>query len=138
MGFLHKLWDETLAGPMPDSGLGKLRKYDSFSVRSSPPVHAAAANSNEEMNITRSIAIVMTNSSKYLRNISVDPSSAPESPSTPSTPTTPLTRKLTSYVSGLSTVVLSIVVLSNSVAEMSLRKENNIGTFRIMINALDR
>ncbi|KAH9665392.1 auxin-repressed protein [Citrus sinensis] len=26
MGFLHKLWDETLAGPTPDSGLGKLRK----------------------------------------------------------------------------------------------------------------
>jgi hypothetical protein len=95
MGFLHKLWDETLAGPMPDSGLGKLRKYDSFSVRSSPPVDAAAANSIEDMNITRSITIVRTNSSKYLRNISVDPCSSPVSPATPSTPTTPLTRKLT-------------------------------------------
>ena len=91
MGFLHKLWDETLAGPMPDSGLGKLRKYDSFSAQSSPPVDAATANSNEEMNITRIITIVRKNSSKYLRNISVDSSSAPESPSTPSTPTTPLT-----------------------------------------------
>ncbi|KAL2336379.1 hypothetical protein Fmac_010825 [Flemingia macrophylla] len=30
MGFLDKLWDETLAGPAPESGLGKLRKYNSF------------------------------------------------------------------------------------------------------------
>lgn len=105
MGFLHKLWNETLAGPMPDSGFGELRKYDSFSARSAPPADAAAANSsNEEMNITRSITIVRKNCSKYLRNISVDPCSAPESPSTPSTPTTPLTGKLPSYVSGLSTV----------------------------------
>ncbi|XP_028752117.1 dormancy-associated protein homolog 4-like [Neltuma alba] len=34
MGFLHKLWDETLAGPTPDTGLSKLRKFDS----SYPPV----------------------------------------------------------------------------------------------------
>ncbi|CAN8259403.1 unnamed protein product [Cochlearia groenlandica] len=27
MGFLHKLWDETLAGPTPENGLGKLRKH---------------------------------------------------------------------------------------------------------------
>uniref|UniRef100_A0A6N2MU53 Dormancy-associated protein homolog 4 n=1 Tax=Salix viminalis TaxID=40686 RepID=A0A6N2MU53_SALVM len=74
MGFLHKLWNETLAGPMPDStGLGELRKYDSFSARSSPP---ADNSSNEEMNITRSITIVRTNCSKYLRSISVDPCSA--------------------------------------------------------------
>ncbi|KAJ6706209.1 DORMANCY-ASSOCIATED PROTEIN 1 [Salix purpurea] len=92
MGFLHKLWNETLAGPMPDSGLGELRKYDSFSARSSPPADAAAAIiAAKEMNITRSITIVRTNCSKYLRSISVDPCSAPESPSTPSTPTTPLT-----------------------------------------------
>ncbi|KAG5248798.1 dormancy/auxin associated family protein [Salix suchowensis] len=85
MGFLHKLWNETLAGPMPDSGLGELRKYDSFSARSSHLLHADAASCR-------------TNCSKYLRNIFVDPCSAPESPSTPSTSTTPLTGKLPSYV----------------------------------------
>ncbi|KAI4325376.1 hypothetical protein MLD38_030781 [Melastoma candidum] len=39
MGFLHKLWDETLAGPAPESGLGKLRKnltIDTGSVPHSP------------------------------------------------------------------------------------------------------
>lgn len=93
MGFLHKLWDETLAGPMLDTGLGKLRKYNSFPVRSSPPVNASSANSNGEMNVTRSITIIRTNSSN-LRNLSVDPGSAPESPAPPSTPGTPLTRML--------------------------------------------
>ncbi|KAB5574052.1 hypothetical protein DKX38_001246 [Salix brachista] len=92
MGFLHKLWDETLAGPMPDSGLGKLRKYDSFSARSSvPPVNASAANRNGEMSITRSITIIRRSSTSSLRSLSVDPGSAPESPAPPSTPGTPLT-----------------------------------------------
>uniref|UniRef100_A0A6N2KE16 Dormancy-associated protein homolog 4 n=1 Tax=Salix viminalis TaxID=40686 RepID=A0A6N2KE16_SALVM len=91
MGFLHKLWDETLAGPMPDSGLGKLRKYDSFSARSSPPVNASAASRNGEMNVTRSITIIRRSSASSLRNLSVDPGSAPESPAPPSTPGTPLT-----------------------------------------------
>uniref|UniRef100_A0A1J3DM85 Uncharacterized protein n=1 Tax=Noccaea caerulescens TaxID=107243 RepID=A0A1J3DM85_NOCCA len=27
MGFLHKIWDETVAGPPPENGLGKLRKH---------------------------------------------------------------------------------------------------------------
>ncbi|XP_022970123.1 dormancy-associated protein homolog 3-like isoform X1 [Cucurbita maxima] len=34
MGLLDQLWDDTLAGPMPDSGLGKLRKHPSFTSRS--------------------------------------------------------------------------------------------------------
>ncbi|KAG6486693.1 hypothetical protein ZIOFF_055272 [Zingiber officinale] len=33
MGLLDKLWDDTLAGPRPDSGLGRLRKPLSFSLR---------------------------------------------------------------------------------------------------------
>lgn len=31
MSLLDHLWDETVAGPQPDSGLGKLRKLSSFS-----------------------------------------------------------------------------------------------------------
>ncbi|CAA7406059.1 unnamed protein product [Spirodela intermedia] len=30
MGLLDKLWDDTVAGPRPESGLGKLRKYSNF------------------------------------------------------------------------------------------------------------
>ncbi|XP_021294360.1 dormancy-associated protein homolog 4 isoform X1 [Herrania umbratica] len=85
MGFLHKLWDETLAGPMPETGLGKLRKYDSFSsTRSSP---APVVDGNNKMMITRSITILKSNSG--FRNLSVEPSSTPDSPSGSSTPGTP-------------------------------------------------
>ncbi|XP_041020153.1 dormancy-associated protein homolog 4 isoform X2 [Juglans microcarpa x Juglans regia] len=83
MGFLHKLWDETLAGPAPDTGLGKLRKYDSFSATRSTPMVA------NEVPVTRSITILRSNSN--FRNLSVDPGSAPESPAGPSNPETPLT-----------------------------------------------
>jgi len=82
--FLHKIWDETLAGPAPDTGLGKLRKYDSFSATRSPPMVA-----DREVEISRSITILKTNST--FRNLSVDPGSAPESPAGPTTPRTPLT-----------------------------------------------
>ncbi|XP_022724296.1 dormancy-associated protein homolog 4-like [Durio zibethinus] len=84
MGFLHKLWDETLAGPMPETGLGKLRKYDSFTAtRSSPAPHVVDAKM-----ITRSITILKSNSD--FRNQSVEPGSTPGSPSGSSTPGTPL------------------------------------------------
>lgn len=33
MGLLDKLWDDTLAGPQPDTGLGRLRKFSNFSIR---------------------------------------------------------------------------------------------------------
>ncbi|KAJ9179444.1 hypothetical protein P3X46_011232 [Hevea brasiliensis] len=86
MGFLHKLWDETLAGPAPDTGLGKLRKYDSFSAAT--PRSAPAVIPHEEMVITRSITILRTNSN--LKNFSLDPGSTPDSPAACSTPGTPL------------------------------------------------
>lgn len=92
MGFLHKLWDETLAGPAPDSGLGKLRKYDSFGA--SPTSISSSSSSSllsnvvvphEEMAISRSITIIRT------KNLSVDPASpSSASPSTP-TPLSPVT-----------------------------------------------
>ncbi|CAK7340632.1 unnamed protein product [Dovyalis caffra] len=33
MSLLDQLWDDTVAGPLPDSGLGKLRKKPSFGLR---------------------------------------------------------------------------------------------------------
>ncbi|CAK8560494.1 unnamed protein product [Lathyrus sativus] len=89
MGFLDKLWDETLAGPLPESGLGKLRKYNSFSASSgfqSPlPV-------KEDVPITRSIMIIRSNSNFGRGTVSepVSPcSSTPISPRTPLSPETP-------------------------------------------------
>lgn len=83
MGFLNKLWDETLAGPAPDSGLGRLRKYNSFSaVRSSPPV------SLDDVPISRTITL-KTNST--FRNYSPCDPASPAGSSTPSSPFSPVT-----------------------------------------------
>lgn len=100
MGFLHKLWDETLAGPAPESGLGKLRKYDSFPASRSAPV---VSPSDAPMNITRSITIVKSNknstSPRFVRNISVETAgSPPESPLGSSTPGTPTSREFGSRI----------------------------------------
>ncbi|KAK3418650.1 hypothetical protein EUGRSUZ_H04561 [Eucalyptus grandis] len=35
MGLLDQLWDDIVAGPRPESGLGRLRKFSTFSSRSS-------------------------------------------------------------------------------------------------------
>ncbi|GMI65600.1 hypothetical protein like AT1G56220 [Hibiscus trionum] len=65
MGLLDQLWDDTIAGPPPENGLGKLRKYtfrrpnsakdsDGGSVRS----YGDETSPEEAMRVTRSIMIV--------------------------------------------------------------------------------
>ncbi|KAF8387875.1 hypothetical protein HHK36_026537 [Tetracentron sinense] len=68
MGLLDKLWDDTFAGPRPDYGLGKLRKYPTFALRSNSDKVGEADGGNgrsygedsseEATRITRSIMIV--------------------------------------------------------------------------------
>ncbi|XP_020421885.1 dormancy-associated protein homolog 3 isoform X1 [Prunus persica] len=67
MGLLDQLWDDTVAGPRPDIGLGKLRKHKTFSFRSSSAkgssdggsVGSYGEDSTEEATrVTRSIMIV--------------------------------------------------------------------------------
>ncbi|XP_072980315.1 dormancy-associated protein homolog 4-like [Typha angustifolia] len=91
MGLLDHLWDDTVAGPPPESGLGKLRKYSSFS-----PSSASAAAAGTGVTVTRSITIVRTTSSSSPvcspRSVSGDSSSVPSSPaSVPDSPFAPLT-----------------------------------------------
>ncbi|KAF5740032.1 Dormancy/auxin associated family protein isoform 4 [Tripterygium wilfordii] len=66
MGLLDQLWDDTVAGPRPENGLGKLRKHNTFSFRSSSGKEPDGANmrsygdeaSEEATKVTRSIMIV--------------------------------------------------------------------------------
>ena len=81
MGFLHNLWDETLAGPTPDSGIAKLRKYKSLRVRSGR--NNDLSNADENSAVSRSITILRSNS------ISASSDSAGSSPSSPGSPVTP-------------------------------------------------
>ncbi|MED6156441.1 hypothetical protein PIB30_014405 [Stylosanthes scabra] len=65
MGLLDQLWDDTVAGPRPESGLGKLRKHHTFSFRSSSGKESESGSmrsygeesSEETMRVTRSIMI---------------------------------------------------------------------------------
>ena len=67
MGLLDKLWDDTLAGPQPETGLGKLRKPNTFNFRSSSggkaesdggSVRSYGEDNTVEVRVTRSIMIV--------------------------------------------------------------------------------
>ncbi|XP_059439213.1 dormancy-associated protein homolog 3 [Corylus avellana] len=66
MGLLDQLWDDTLAGPRPDNGLGKLRKHSTFSFRSNSAKESDGGNarsygedpSEEAKRVTRSIMII--------------------------------------------------------------------------------
>lgn len=92
MGFLHKLWDDIVAGPTPDKGLGKLRKYDSFKAKRSPSM-LVPADHDHEVQVTRSITILRRANSTNLGSFPADPSSLSHSPSPGSSiPGTPLTR----------------------------------------------
>lgn len=105
MGLLDQLWDETVAGPRPDSGLGRLRKYNSFSPSSSSssssflsPAPTAAADAPAPAPapapaVTRSITIARPPSLSVdasPRAESYNGSSVPSSPA--STPDSPLAK----------------------------------------------
>ncbi|MQL41393.1 hypothetical protein EI012_26145, partial [Escherichia coli] len=61
-----QLWDDTVAGPPPDNGLGKLRKHHTFAFRSNSAKETEAGSlrsygeesPEEAMRVTRSIMIV--------------------------------------------------------------------------------
>ncbi|CAK8544612.1 unnamed protein product [Lathyrus sativus] len=66
MGLLDQLWDDTVAGPRPENGLGKLRKHNAFAARSSSGKELEAGSvrsygeepSEPATRVTRSIMIV--------------------------------------------------------------------------------
>ncbi|XP_008789854.1 dormancy-associated protein homolog 3-like [Phoenix dactylifera] len=63
MGLLDKLWDDTVAGPRPETGLSKLRKHSTFAFRPSPGKEEAKEGGSgkfegdEAPRVTRSIMI---------------------------------------------------------------------------------
>ncbi|XP_024962983.1 dormancy-associated protein homolog 3-like isoform X3 [Cynara cardunculus var. scolymus] len=83
MSLLDQFWDDTVAGPRPDKGLGKLRKHSTFSFGSSdsgkelPPVTSTAVE-DPTMRVTRSIMIV-----KPERTLTDTPPASPAGSTTP-------------------------------------------------------
>nr|XP_009618232.1 dormancy-associated protein homolog 3-like isoform X2 [Nicotiana tomentosiformis]XP_016460583.1 PREDICTED: uncharacterized protein LOC107784032 isoform X2 [Nicotiana tabacum] len=80
MSILDKLWDDTVAGPRPDTGLGKLRKSSTFNLGSSSGKESEG--SQEMARVTKRIMIV-----KPPGNLSKD--SPPVSPASASAGSTP-------------------------------------------------
>ncbi|KAL6859203.1 hypothetical protein ACP4OV_018205 [Aristida adscensionis] len=82
MGLLDQLWDETVAGPPPDSGLGKLRKYASFSPSSSSAAPAPAPAVTRSITIARppSLAVSSPRGDSSASSVPSSPASAPDSP----------------------------------------------------------
>lgn len=91
MGLLDKLWDDSLAGPCPDSGLGKLRKTtitNSAMATASAPEGKVCLRilrertatvefqrlNDEDIQVTHSITIIK---SPYLRSPSMNNPSSP-------------------------------------------------------------
>lgn len=83
MGFLDHLWDETLAGPNPDSSIGKLRKYKSLRLQSGSNMIAAGQSHSDEN---------LPNILKSTNNISASGSTLLSSPSACTTPGSPFSR----------------------------------------------
>ncbi|KAJ9557140.1 hypothetical protein OSB04_011754 [Centaurea solstitialis] len=88
MSILDQFWDDTVAGPRPEKGLGKLRKHSTFSFGSSdsgkesPPVSSTtAAVEDPAMRVTRSIMIV-----KPERTLSETPPASPAGSTPPVSP----------------------------------------------------
>ncbi|XP_077243349.1 dormancy-associated protein homolog 3-like [Tasmannia lanceolata] len=92
MGLLDKLWDDTVAGPQPENGLSKLRKYSSFSPRSNSGKETDGGIgrsygedlSDEGIKVTRSIMII-----KAAGNPSPESGSPPPSPAGSTPPVSP-------------------------------------------------
>ncbi|XP_022150794.1 dormancy-associated protein homolog 3 isoform X1 [Momordica charantia] len=100
MGLLDHLWDDTVAGPRPESGLGKLRKHSTFPGRSSSGKELDGGNarsygdesSESPMRITRSIMIVKPPGYQF--------SSPPISPAGSNSPASPFSENPSGFEEG--------------------------------------
>ncbi|XP_058225815.1 dormancy-associated protein homolog 3-like isoform X2 [Rhododendron vialii] len=92
MSLLDQLWDDTIAGPRPDKGLGKLRKQPTFTLRALSSGKESDGGSVEEgVRVTRSIMIV--------KPPGVTQNDSP--PVSPAGSTTPVEERLTDFGGGL-------------------------------------
>ncbi|KAL9235516.1 hypothetical protein vseg_010267 [Gypsophila vaccaria] len=92
MGFLDKLWDETLAGPAPETGLGRFRKYNSLSAVRSPnhPMVNVASHYHDNHGLDHTVQVSRCIKILRPKNLSVEPGSGSSTPSSgPSSPYSP-------------------------------------------------
>ncbi|XP_039039362.1 dormancy-associated protein homolog 3-like isoform X3 [Hibiscus syriacus] len=101
MGLLDQLWDDIIAGPPPDNGLGKLRKYTFRRPNSAKESDGGSGRSygdetslEEAMRVTRTIMIVKPPGYQIgSPPVSPSGSSPPASPAGTSPPVSPFSAK---------------------------------------------
>ncbi|XP_039039360.1 dormancy-associated protein homolog 3-like isoform X1 [Hibiscus syriacus] len=101
MGLLDQLWDDIIAGPPPDNGLGKLRKYTFRRPNSAKESDGGSGRSygdetslEEAMRVTRTIMIVKPPGYQIgSPPVSPSGSSPPASPAGTSPPVSPFSGK---------------------------------------------
>ncbi|XP_073142299.1 dormancy-associated protein homolog 3-like isoform X3 [Henckelia pumila] len=114
MGLLDQLWDDTVAGPLPDNGLGKLRKHSTFSFGSNSGKESEGLNrrslgeeaAEDATRVTRSIMIVKP------QQLSMK-DSPPVSPAGSTPPVSPFSGKKFSEDRVLVMLVLGIDILES-------------------------
>ncbi|KAJ6414036.1 hypothetical protein OIU84_006784 [Salix udensis] len=93
MSLLDQLWDDTVAGPLPESGLGKLRKMPSLGPRPNSGKESSGgvmrsygeeATTADEKRVTRSIMIVRPPG--YSNGSSTTPPASPAGSTPPVSP----------------------------------------------------
>ncbi|KAB5556203.1 hypothetical protein DKX38_007112 [Salix brachista] len=93
MSLLDQLWDDTVAGPLPESGLGKLRKMPSLGSRPNSGKESSGgvmrsygeeATTADEKRVTRSIMIVRPPG--YTNGSSTTPPASPAGSTPPVSP----------------------------------------------------
>uniref|UniRef100_A0A1J3FPX0 Auxin-repressed 12.5 kDa protein n=1 Tax=Noccaea caerulescens TaxID=107243 RepID=A0A1J3FPX0_NOCCA len=94
MGLLDHLWDDTVAGPRPENGLGKLRKHHTFSFRPS------SGNDQSDGGTARSYgedspedAVKVTRSIMIIKPPGYQGGSAPVSPAGSTPPVSPFSEQ---------------------------------------------
>ncbi|KAL1216583.1 putative dormancy-associated protein [Cardamine amara subsp. amara] len=98
MGLLDHLWDDTVAGPRPENGLGKLRKHHTFTFRPSSANDQSEGGSSrtdlpeEAVKVTRSIMII--------KPPGYQGGSAPVSPAASTPPLSPFSPPLSPFSGG--------------------------------------
>ncbi|KAJ6831052.1 dormancy-associated protein-like protein 3 [Iris pallida] len=95
MGLLDQLWDDTVAGPLPEAGLGKLRKHPTFSFHSNSgkgechEAYFARTRTRHHLNVLRaeakgSTAVAAAEEPRVTRSIMIRrPAGSPTGNSTP-------------------------------------------------------
>ena len=102
MGLLDHLWDDTVAGPRPENGLGKLRKHHTFSFRPSSgndQSEAGSARSYGEDSLPEE-AVKVTRSIMIIKPPGYQGSSAPASPAGSTPPLSPFSPPLSPFSGG--------------------------------------